>query len=145
MPEFILNRTDTMHLSDFVEGYVEAMFFTNGDMCDEYGENKLNELGSARLPAHTLATIKDQCEAFRHAHVKTSNGFTITTERLLKLQKDYDDAQAGRDFWFTRQGHGVGYWDREALSSSTGEALSAAARKQGEAYVHLLNGWIQHS
>ena len=51
MPEFMLNsdaRFET--LPEFTKGYVEALFFTNGDTWtdDEY---KLNRLGAARLTA----------------------------------------------------------------------------------------------
>ena len=37
--------------------------------------------------------------------------------------------QAGRDFWFTRCGHGVGFWDRGL--GATGDELSEIARKFG--------------
>jgi hypothetical protein len=33
----------------------------------------------------------------------------------LAYARDYDPEQAGCDYWFTRNGHGVGFWDRDAL------------------------------
>lgn len=32
----------------------------------------------------------------------------------------YSAVQFGRDFWLTRAGHGVGFWDREALETPAG-------------------------
>jgi len=32
----------------------------------------------------------------------------------------YDDFSFGCDFWFSRNGHGVGFWDREALKETYG-------------------------
>lgn len=46
---------------------------------------------------------------------------------------DYDAVQAGRDFYFTRNGCGVGYWDRPQLKhDGIGERLSEAARNAGQ-------------
>jgi hypothetical protein len=52
MPKFELNTHPTNQAYDnsgsLVQGYIEAMFFTNGDMGGER-ENLLNELGVSRL------------------------------------------------------------------------------------------------
>lgn len=46
----------------------------------------------------------------------------------LEPGESYDETQAGRDLYYTRAGHGVGYWDREALEADgLGERLSNAA------------------
>jgi hypothetical protein len=143
MPEFILNRNDTNHLSDFVEGYVEAMFFTNGDIGAEDDEHRLNRLGTNRVTRKAWQDIKDDCEAFRHA-VEMQYGRDAAD--ILSYGTDgYDARRAGNDFWFTRQGHGVGYWDRDALPESIRDALSETARGFGEAYVETWRGWIHHA
>lgn len=137
MPEFILNTPARKHafdsLDEFARGYVEAMFFTN---CDSGHENEFiaNELGVERLTRASVATIKAQCDAFQ-----------AQAAELLKQayeRGDYDAEQAGRDFWFTRQGHGVGFWDRDQLDGTLGDKLSAAARSFGESYVEIYRGWI---
>jgi len=92
---------------------------------------------------------------------------------LMRVADSYDDEQAGRDFWFTRQGHGVGFWDRKALevdlfpdinpapglggwrvwdenreqgpcAGSIGDGLSDAAKAIGETYCEISRGWIRH-
>lgn len=145
MPEFQLNYSRRKHpynrLGTFAQGYVEAMFFTNGDTGDER-ENLLNELGTARLTAKAVASIDADCEKF----LALSMGAFTVREWLddETSLRDYDEAQAGRDFWFTRQGHGVGFWDREQLTKEDGDKLSDLARKFGEAYVETWRGWIHH-
>ena len=79
----------------------------------------------------------------------------------------YCEEQAGRDFWFTRQGHGAGFWDREELRrdlakrddgtwtdtgeeeglpfwGSLGDELSDLAIEAGEVYCQVSRGWIYH-
>lgn len=161
MPEFILNRPRRAHpfygLDDLAKGYVEAMFFTNGDTGDER-EYLLNEWGVERLTKTSVANIAADCAAFRQK-----------AGRLLTLAADcagYDESRAGNDFWFTRQGHGVGFWDRRELRRDVwrdgenliltdacdtgefvgilGDLLSEAAYDQGEVYPQAYRGWIYH-
>ncbi len=160
MPEFILTDNRPLRdLSDFESGYIEAMFFTNGDSGDER-ENLLNELGTRRLTNEALRNIKADCAAFQKAAAP-----------LLELatgpMSGYSDERAGRDFWFTRQGHGVGFWDREELRrdlakredgtwtdtgeeeglpcwGSLGDELTKLAEQAGEVYCQVWRGWIYH-
>jgi hypothetical protein len=165
MPQFHLNtparRVHPFYaLDDFSKGYVEAMFFTNGDTGDDR-EHLLNDWGVERLTHASVAAIARDCAAF-----KESAGFAL--DFALGPMSGYSEEQAGRDFWFTRQGHGVGFWDREELRrdmarrpdgtltdegeseglpflASLGDLLTAAAKACGEAYVQAYRGWIYHS
>lgn len=153
-------------LDEFARGYVEAMFFTNGDTGDD-NENRLNDMGVERLTRASVAAIKRDCAAF----LGTVMPDGCFVRQWLDRLPDYSDEQAGHDFWFTRQGHGVGFWDRRELRSdaghyfaerqapaqwndgtrrqfmavrgkSYGEHLSDAARAMGECYVEIWRGWI---
>lgn len=149
MPQFELNtptrRTSPAKphafygLSDFAKGYVEAMFFTNGDTGDER-EALLNELGVERLTRASVAAIARDCDAFTGKF--GPDGCFI--QQWLDRSPDYTDAQAGRDFWFTRQGHGVGFQDREELTPEQAETLRGAAHAMGETYVECYRGWIHY-
>lgn len=143
MPEFILSRPARKHpyyaLDDFAKGYVEAMFFTNGDTGDER-EYLLNELGVERLTRAAVKRIAADCRAFL-SHIMPDGCFV---QQWINRAENYDMEQAGRDFWFTRQGHGVGFWDREELRGELGAGLTAAAEAQGEVYPHVQRGWIYH-
>lgn len=111
MPEFILNKTPPAwdsELSEFAAGYLEAAFFTNLDSGDD-DEDKANNLGTGRFTHKARAKLIADCAAFETA--------AADLLALAYAQDDYGAEQAGRDFWFTRQGHGVGYWDREQLKA----------------------------
>ena len=135
MPQFILNANDARvmphpynNLSDFAKAYVEAAFFTNGDSGDE-DEHSLNNLGVDALAPETVARIARDCRRFRRR-----------ARALLRLAypRDYDATQAGRDFWFTRNRHGVGFWDRcELREAALGDRLSAVARRSGESSLYI--------
>ena len=44
--------------------------------------------------------------------------------------------QAGYDFWFTRNGHGTGFWDRpEVYGSAVSEDMTKRSQSFGESYV----------
>ena len=144
MPEFILNRSARRRhpfyaLDAFEKGYVEAMFFTNGDT-DGEREDLLNELGVERLTRAAVKSIKVDCQAFR-SKIMPDGCFV---QQWLNRAENYDDGQAGRDFWFTRQGHGVGFWDRAELAGGLGAGLTAAAKAMGEVWPYVARGWIYH-
>jgi hypothetical protein len=145
MPQFVLNTPPVKAhpfyaLSSFERGYVEAMFFTNGDTGDE-NEWHLNDLGVERLTLASIASIKSTCADFLASLMPDGR----TASEWIDDEQG-DDEQAGRDFWFTRQGHGVGFWDRsdDVWSEPARDALSDAAHDMGEAYVEAYRGWIYH-
>lgn len=147
MPEFILEGRDhaARAESPFVLGFIEAMFFTECSpayMSDEWLSDECREaqeqgqadgtlpgdVGYCDLHSDSLKAIRAFCEAFQRDNA----------ELLAQAyrQGDYDETQAGRDLWFTSQGHGAGYWDRKELEVpgpvgtglSIGQKLSDAAR-----------------
>lgn len=139
MPEFQLNadrygKHAYYKLSDFAKGYVEAMFFTNGDTGYD-NESLLNDLGVEKLTREAVKNIARDCAAFQNANAQN-------LELMIGNDDGYDEARAGNDFWFSRQGHGVGYSDRDL--GEPGEALQDAARQFGEAYPEVARGWIYH-
>ena len=135
MPAFELNtnvnRDSSFHeLDDFTHGYIEAMFFTNGDTGDD-DDSLLNDLGVASITVESMASIKADCAKF------VSEAATLLEQAI---DRGYTLEQAGRDFWFTRQRHGIGFWDREELDgdetkTDLGEKLTELANKFGEACV----------
>lgn len=123
MPEFILDTGGAVtqswrwvDLDAFTQGYVEALFFTDSGP----DEGQLGDAGFADLAPEALQTIITDCARFQT---------DPSAEPLLAIAYecyDYSAEQAGRDFWFTRNGHGVGFWDREQLGAGAlGEALAA--------------------
>ena len=86
-------------LDAFTRGYLEAAFFAD---CPD--EPEWRDVSLADMTSDAWQSTVADCAAFR-----------VAAGDLLQeayASGDYDETQAGRDFWFTRQGHGVGYWDR---------------------------------
>lgn len=174
MPEFVLEGRDTIEfreLTDFVQGYIECMFFTNAsciptvEFWDADSQERIaqgqadgdlpSDAGFQDLNASALAMILADCEAFQTEAADLLAAAYATGE--------YDERQAGRDFWYTRCGHGCGFWDREAIdyrslhaemgsprvgepgwqefakaredNRSIGDKLSDIARRYGERWV----------
>lgn len=144
MAEFELNmnarKGHAWHaLDDFAKGYVEAMFFTNGDTGDS-NEWRLNEMGVDRLTRASVETIAHDCAKF------VEEAGELLTEVLDNGRiRGYDEASAGRDFWYARQGHGTGFRDREEIDPAQAEVLAIQADGFGEAYVSVWWGWIHYA
>lgn len=131
MPKFQLNSAARgshpfYALDDFAKGYVEAMFFTNGDTGED-DEFLLNHLGVEALTHDAVKAIKRDCDTFLASLPKDGHGRTA-----VDLACDYC---AGNDFWYTRQGHGVGFWDRGL--GPIGDELEAASKAFSECYVEV--------
>jgi hypothetical protein len=131
MPEFIADTDGTVSgkewddLSPFVQGYIEAMLFTSvadgvsmvdwndpenreADREGTLGGSIPGDSGFGDIHPTSLQRAIEECETFQ---AKASDLLS------LAYQRDYNETQAGRDFWFTRCGHGVGYWDRNQLEA----------------------------
>ena len=123
MPEFILDHGDGdggawfQSLDSFTKGFVEAAFFTSTGSDNE--EEGLGEGSNvSQVAATARADIVATCNAWRAVPA---------VRALLALAytlHNYSEEQAGCDFWFTRNGHGVGFWDRKELEGGLGDSLS---------------------
>lgn len=63
--------------------------------------------------------------------IRDSNNFIIKNRKALESVGS--EGQHGHDFWMTRNGHGVGFWDRGY--GTVGDRLTKAAHKYGEESV----------
>jgi hypothetical protein len=113
-------------LDSFTQGYVEALFFTS---TGEDGE--AFEQGFSDLAPETLARIIADCTAFRRGE---------QWQQWLDHAADADiyseDETAGRDFWYTRNGHGCGFWDGD-WPEPYATQLTDAARAFGNVDAYL--------
>ena len=130
MPQFILphaNRDSMIKfdtLDSFVQGYIEAAFFTGieGQTDTDDSESvEIEGLGFDQLDAESLAGMVADCVRFQ-----LKPGVWDALQKAYDHESDYDESQAGRDYWFTRNGHGVGYWDRGL--GDIGDTLTEAAQ-----------------
>jgi hypothetical protein len=126
MPEFILEVGEANDatalfesLDAFTQGYIEAMFFTSTG--PDNAEEGLGEAEVSQFAVSALESIKAQCERWQAKHAAWLE---------MAYERDYDEEQAGRDYWYCSQGHGVGFWDRKPLEAGgLGDALTRAAEE----------------
>lgn len=126
-PACVITRTDDTP-DDFARAYIVAALWSSIDSwTDEEGdrhedENLDGHFTPQDIEPQSLAWMLADCRAFQ----------TANATQLAKAYETqgYDVARAGHDFWLTRNGHGVGFWDRDL--GEAGDALSEAARALGE-------------
>lgn len=113
-----------MKLDAFTRQYIATALWSSNDESDESGGSPLDENYSADdLSPEALAEIVADCVEFRE-RCKT-----------MLLESANDDAQAGHDFWLTRNGHGVGFWDGDWPEH--GEALTAISEEFGNCDLYI--------
>ena len=106
--------------AEFIEAYFEAINFTDGDIEEQSDQDYDYDEDFAR------ESVID-CLAF-YSSIACYLSF------LSKKRGQFNYiAQAGHDFWFTRNGHGVGFWDRpEIYSKAFSDMFTTRAQGFGE-------------
>lgn len=84
---------NTTNFDIIANAYVEALYFTDGQYSDEDSFTTENEL-SIEAMTSTLVQVW---------------AFWVTVR--ADVPADADLKRIGRDLWFTRNGHGAGFWD----------------------------------
>lgn len=132
MPEFIAETTGTVggtewnDLSPFLQGYLTAMLFTETSPAyamEEWFSDKVQnaiEEGTSDGSIPSDAGYSDlDPDALIVAH-RDCGDFEQQSRHILSpvyVLTDYTRERAGHDFWFTRNGHGTGFWDRKELEN----------------------------
>lgn len=105
-------------LDCFTQGYIDAAMWTE---CNS-DNPELENADFTDIHPDCVADIIKDCEAWQKEHVKLLD---------KACERGYDAAQAGHDYWLTRNGHGVGFWDRVELDAGDlGKHLTAACEYQ---------------
>lgn len=122
----------------FRQGYVAAAEFTTRDERDGVEEDThLDAAGFEHAPELVL-TISADIERFLAKPVKLIPGVGDVAD-LIRLCADShkpgspEDCvwnHAGRDFWYTREGHGCGFWDGD-WPEQAGEVLTEISQLIG--------------
>ena len=97
----LLNENYRADMMDtFTQAYMEAILFSESDNSNDQGGDPLElNYDITDFSAEALRKIKKDCDAFQQ-------------ESQLRLYDGSEVAvKAGHDFWFTRVGHGAGFWD----------------------------------
>ena len=109
--------TPTKQEQEFIDGYIEAFYFA------DTGEEDQPE-NDAELSDMARRTITIDCLAFI---VQYGNYLDV-------VKADY--RQAGHDFYFTRNGHGVGFWDRPEFYGQYADTLTKGSDFFGDTHYY---------
>jgi hypothetical protein len=116
-----MKRTEASY---FLRGYIDAALFTTDPEppsgCDYVESGRADELWP-KLPQWWITEAEVDCAKFEKQN-----------EALLSQAGD--SCQNGSDFWYSRNGHGVGFWDR-GYPDEIGDGLHEAAEAFGERYL----------
>ena len=92
-------------------------------------------------PADENYTMDDLSDEIKAESVKDCQIFfrqnLADLESVDSVQGYSAMEMAGHDFWLTRNGHGVGFNDRDEWGEEVKERLHDAARRFGEVYVYV--------
>jgi hypothetical protein len=117
-------------LEQFTAAYIETLLWSSVDVVDGEDVN----LDDSRFETSDAfdAKCKADCAAF----------FEANLDDLIEACIEYPSSEwpgmemAGHDFALTRNGHGVGFWDR-GLPEALGDRLTAASKRAGEVYPYV--------
>ena len=123
---------------DFMSGYIDAMLFSTND------DNEVpldTNYDSGDFSPEMMERVRADCLEFLNDPM---GGRLIAVAERLDAEGKFghrpgsaDDTvanHAGRDFWYTREGHGCGFWDgdwREELA----RPLEKLAKRFGEMWI----------
>ncbi len=88
--------------------------------------------GQGDYESKGLSLIQAVADDWMKQAIADCDKFQAENEGLLELAGS--DSQNGYDFWLTRNGHGVGFWDR-GYPKEVGDWLTKAAHAFGEVYL----------
>jgi hypothetical protein len=116
---------EDMDFDTFVDSYMQAALFSTTDESTPDGGVPLDRNYSVKdISEETQALMCKECWFF----------FRDNREDLMCQD---DPGQAGHDFWMTRNGHGVGFWETPDWPKEIGQRLTKAARKVGECWLYV--------
>lgn len=115
-----------MMFNPLLQAYIEcALWASTDESTPEGGEPMDANYSASDLAPETLAEMASDCAEF---------------ERDNEADIGCQWEQAGHDLWLTRNGHGVGFWDRDDNTYGTPEArarLNAAAKAMGARTLYV--------
>ena len=116
-------------LNEFTRAYIIAALWTFDDESPsgDYESSGRPEKLFDKLASETAETMIREADAFQgiYGFLWRESGSFAPSPRPALLT----DAQAGHDFWLTRNHHGAGFWDRGI--GEAGDTLTKRAQEYG--------------
>ena len=112
-------------IDEFTHGYKVAALWSSTDMDSDEPLDQLDP--EPEWSEEALKKIKEDCEKF--CEEQESDLIDYMLERVYDPSHGPVIGHAGHDFWLTRCGHGVGFWDRDL--DELGDRLTEACEPYG--------------
>ena len=114
------------NVETMLRAYIDCALWSTNDESDESGGIPLDATYTADdIAPGTLERMRQDVELF----------YRNNSEQIHTWQGVDAPAQAGYDFWLTRNGHGAGFWESEW--GNPGAILDKAAKAFGEADLYV--------
>lgn len=126
-------------VSEFIHGYIGAALWSSNDESTPSGGEPIDSNYSIDdVDPETVITMSSECAGFIVENIKDLLAYV----RRMGAGPDGSPpwSRAGHDFWLTRNGHGVGFWDRGL--GVLGRRLTDAAKKHGERNLFVQDGRV---
>ncbi len=107
-------------MDTFTKAYVECALWCASD--DSGPLDRRYRVGD--FAPEALAAMASDCAAFQRANARY-------------WEATADDAQAGRDYFLSRNGYGAGFFEADHYSDAEGRVLQNCARATGEQNVYV--------
>jgi hypothetical protein len=114
-------------LDTFFQSFLEAALWSTHDDREDvdgeepHGEFLDAEFGPDDFSAGTLEEFRHECDEFANQNADAIRG---------------REAEAGQDFWLTRNGHGAGFWDGD-WPKEVGKALTERSKAYGSIDLYV--------
>jgi len=126
-------------LDQFTKAYLQCALFAETDNSDDSGGEPLDANYSIEdFSPESLEKAIADCKQFQDENAEDiektpdwNGSDSYTSEGYTGLEV------AGQDFWYTRGGHGVGFWDREYYTKEEKDRLTKACETFGECYIYV--------
>ena len=111
---------------NYYSDYFEALFFVDVNIDSE-------------IENHADLSFSDINKESLVSQIKQLDAFFEKAGSILD-NTDYDLGRACHDFYFTRNGHGAGFWENDYCTEEQGMALTKIAQSFGVTYVYEHGG-----
>ncbi|WP_321935496.1 hypothetical protein [Paraburkholderia sp. J8-2] len=122
----VINTPPTRLAEEFILGYIETALALGDDTREGH---ESSDLRTFPVNAETETTMRSECLAFIEAHGDLLN--------RAYAHPGYSAFLAGADLWCTRNGEGVGYWDKGADPADAFHVLTLAAKALDNRYIEV--------
>jgi hypothetical protein len=126
----------------FLNAYITAALWSS---TDDHGEPLDDWHDADDLTPEALAKVTLDCSKFYLAYrgVIQAEGCPMVERWDGASEGQRKAAQAGHDFWLTRNGHGAGFWVGDWPAEAS-DKLTHGAQQAGEAALYEAGGWALH-